>query len=66
MFSLSVSLTFKDKSSLVQINNAAVNTGVITYERQTTPISRFDYTSPVSGQTLFALSQIHYLIKFFS
>jgi hypothetical protein len=40
----------------VQINNAAVNTGVITYERQTTPISRFDYTSPVSGQTLFALS----------
>jgi hypothetical protein len=62
-------MIFKDTSSLVQINNAAVNTGVITYERQTTPISRFDYTyycSPVSGQTLFALSPNTLFDKFFS
>lgn len=63
------SITFKDTSSLVQINNAAVNTGSITYERQTTPISRFDYTyycSPVSGQTLFALSPNTLFDKFYS
>lgn len=63
------SITFKDTSSLVQINNTAVNTGLITYERQTTPISRFDYTyycSPVSGQTLFALSSNTLFDKFFS
>ena len=51
-------LTFENNASLVQVSNA-VNTGNITYKRNTTPMRRFDYTywsSPVAPQTLFALS----------
>ena len=49
------SLTFKDDSSLVQINDNALNSGSIFYERETTPITNFDYTywsAPVAGQKL--------------
>jgi hypothetical protein len=52
-------LTFENNSSLVQINNAAVNKGDITYKRHTTKVKRYDYTywsAPVAGQTLKALS----------
>ena len=51
-------LTFENNASLLQVSNA-VNTGNITYRRNTTPMRRFDYTywsSPVAPQTLFALS----------
>jgi hypothetical protein len=52
-------LTFENNASLVQINDAAVNFGKITYKRHTTKVKRYDYTywsSPVEGQTLKALS----------
>lgn len=52
-------LTFEDQSSLVQINDAAVNTGDITYKRMTTVILNTDYTywsSPVAGQVLQLVS----------
>ncbi|TRX01891.1 T9SS sorting signal type C domain-containing protein [Flavobacterium gawalongense] len=53
------SLTFENNASLVQINDAAVNTGNITYKRKTTPVGKFDYTywsSPVSPQSLYNVS----------
>jgi hypothetical protein len=53
------SLTFSDDSSLVQINDAASNSGSIFYQRVTTPISNFDYTywsAPVAGQKLIDFS----------
>jgi hypothetical protein len=52
-------MTFFNGSSLVQINDNAVNSGSINYERETTPISNFDYTywsSPVTGQKLIDFS----------
>jgi len=60
-------LTFENNASLVQPNNVANavgvynggNVGAITYMRTTKPMIRSDYTywsSPVSGQTLAALS----------
>jgi hypothetical protein len=52
-------LTFENNASLVQVNDAAVNTGTIIYKRNTTPMKNYDYTywsSPVAGQTLKALS----------
>jgi len=52
-------LIFEDQSSLVQINDAAVNTGNITYKRMTTVILNTDYTywsSPVAGQVLQLVS----------
>jgi hypothetical protein len=62
-------LTFKDKSSLVQINNVA-NSGNITYERITnTNIRNTDFTywsSPVSPQTLYNLSPNTLADKYFS
>ncbi|MBX9888659.1 MAG: T9SS sorting signal type C domain-containing protein [Flavobacteriaceae bacterium] len=53
------SITFKKNSSLVQINATAANSGSIFYERETTPITNFDYTywsSPVAGQKLIDFS----------
>lgn len=49
------SLLLENNASLVQINNAAANSGSITYKRMTTPILKTDYTywsSPVAGFTL--------------
>jgi hypothetical protein len=64
------SLTFEDGSSLIQINDLAVNTGNITYKRLTsTPIDNFDYTywsSPVSPQKLIDVSPSTSLDKFYS
>lgn len=61
------SLTFEDTASLVQTNNvtnatgvySGGNSGTITYQRTTMPLTRTDYTywsTPVDGQTLLALS----------
>lgn len=48
-------LTFENNASLVQVNNAAVNSGNINYKRNTTSILNTDYvywSSPVAGFTL--------------
>ena len=53
------SLTFENNASLVQVNDAAVNSGNINYKRHTSPVRRYDFTywsSPVGGQTLYNLS----------
>ena len=52
-------LTFENNASLIQVNDAAVNTGKIIYKRETTPMKNFDYTywsSPVQDQVLNVLS----------
>ncbi len=62
------SLTFENNASLVQVNDLAVNVGPITYIRNTTPMALYDYTywsSPVSPQTLFGLSQYTLSDKFY-
>lgn len=62
------SLTIEDQGSLVQINDAAVNSGVITYRRNTVPVKRYDYTywsSPVNNQNLLAFSPDTLLDKFY-
>ena len=62
-------LTFENNSSLVQVNDAAANTGSITYKRITTPMKNFDFTywsSPVSGQSLYALSPNTFYDKYWS
>lgn len=48
-------LTFENNASLVQVNDAAVNSGNINYNRNTTSILNTDYvywSSPVAGFTL--------------
>ncbi|NUY81877.1 T9SS sorting signal type C domain-containing protein [Flavobacterium sp. MAH-1] len=48
-------LIFESDASLVQISDAAVNTGAITYKRETTPMRVYDYTywsAPLSGMNL--------------
>jgi len=53
------SLTFENNASLVQENDAAVNTGKIIYKRNTSLVSDFDYVywcSPVKDQVLNVLS----------
>ena len=54
-----VTLIFENNASLVQINDAAVNSGNITYKRISSPMKNLDYTywsSPVSGQNIKVLS----------
>jgi hypothetical protein len=61
------SLIFENNSSLIQINNA-VNTGNITYKRNTTPMKKYDYTywsSPVNSQSLLGLSPLTLSDKYF-
>lgn len=56
---ISGTLTFENNASLVQVNDAAVNSGNINYKRYTAPVRRYDFTywsSPVTGQTLYNLS----------
>jgi hypothetical protein len=62
------SLTFNNNSSLVQVSNA-VNTGNITYIRNSTLMRRFDFTnwsSPVSPQTLVNLSPLTLSDKYYT
>ena len=52
-------LTFENGASLVQTNDAAVNSGSITYKRKTTALKQYDYTywsSPVVSATLSQLA----------
>jgi len=56
-------LTFENSASLVQINNAAVNTGNITYKRIAPSVRNTDYTywsSPVSPLNLAGVGGISY------
>jgi hypothetical protein len=60
-------LTFEDGSSLVQTNDAAVNSGNITYKRKTTALKQFDYTywsSPVASTPLSQLATNSLFYKF--
>jgi hypothetical protein len=53
-------MTINDSGSLVQVNDAAVNTGDIRYERTTPLLTNTDYTywsSPVVGYTLGGVSK---------
>ena len=62
------SIIFENNSSLIQTNNV-VNTGNITYKRNTTPVGKFDYTywsSPVSPQTLLNVSPTTLFDKYLS
>ncbi|MBC5861806.1 PA14 domain-containing protein [Flavobacterium turcicum] len=68
--STSGSITFENASSLVQVNDAAVNSGVINYKRITSVVRKAsDYTywsSPVIGQNLLAVSPNTNLGRFWS
>ncbi|WP_396184819.1 T9SS sorting signal type C domain-containing protein [Flavobacterium sp.] len=60
--------TFNQSASLVQINDAAINSGTVIYRRNSTGGEK-DYTywsTPVAGQTLLAVSPFTKLDKFFS
>ena len=62
-------LTFENNASLVQLNDAAINTGVITYKRIAKPMKNFDFTywsSPVKDQVLNVLSPNTWPDKYFS
>jgi hypothetical protein len=50
-------LTFENDASLVQINETAINSGNITYKRESASVRPSDYSywsSPVADQTLAA------------
>lgn len=60
-------LTFENNASLVQVNNV-VNSGSVTYKRNTTPMLKYDYTywsSPVNAQILANLSPLTLFDKYF-
>ncbi|MBA0882930.1 T9SS sorting signal type C domain-containing protein, partial [Flavobacterium undicola] len=63
------SLIFENNASLVQINDAAINSGNINYKRYTNYVKRYDFTywsSPVVGQTLYNLSPNTLYDKYYS
>ena len=63
------SFTFENNASLIQIDDTAINTGVINYKRNTSPVKRYDFTywsSPVQGQTLKNLSPNTLSDKYYS
>ena len=55
-------LTFEDNANLVQADDAAVNTGIIDFKKNSSPLYNYDYTlwsSPVTGlQTLKQFSPL--------
>jgi hypothetical protein len=62
-------LTFENNASLVQVNDAAVNTGTIIYKRIAAPMKNFVFTywsSPVKDQVLEVLSPNTFPDKYFS
>jgi hypothetical protein len=62
-------LVVESGGSLLQLRDDAVNTGNITIRRNTTPVTKFDFTywaSPVSGVTLSDLSPNTLRDKYFS
>ena len=62
-------LTFENNASLLQTNDAAVNTGNITYKRNTDYVRRYDFTywsSPVEKERLINVSPTTLGDKFYS
>ena len=62
------SFTLNNNANLLQSNPAAVNTGNIIVKRQTNPLIRLDYTlwsSPVTGQGLYAFSPFTFANRFY-
>lgn len=62
-------LTIEDGGALNQVDDYAVNTGNITYKRNTQPVRRYDFTywsSPVGNQTLYDLSPATLSDKYYS
>jgi uncharacterized repeat protein (TIGR02543 family) len=62
-------LTVESSGSLLQHDDAAVNTGAITVKRLAKPMFRYDYTywsSPVQNQDLHTLSPATFYDKYFS
>ncbi|MBW4361110.1 hypothetical protein [Flavobacterium taihuense] len=62
-------LIFENNASLVQLDDAAVNTGSITYRRISAPMKNFDFTywsSPVKDQILNVLSPNTFWDKYYS
>lgn len=59
-------LTFENKSSLVQTNSNFINTGNIKFERETTPLKQYDYTYWSSPVTNASLSQLATNAAFYS
>lgn len=60
--------TLNNSASLVQINDAAVNSGIISFIRNTQPVRRYDYTywsSPLTSLTLFDISPATLSDKYF-
>lgn len=60
--------TINDSGSLVQTNDAAINSGSISILRNTQPVRRYDYTywsSPVASLTLHSLSPATLSDKYF-
>ena len=63
------SLTFENDASLVQLNDAAENSGEITYKRHTEPVKRYDFTywsSPVEEEFLKDVSPLTLGDKYYS
>ncbi|HEX9981387.1 MAG TPA: choice-of-anchor D domain-containing protein [Flavobacterium sp.] len=61
-------ITIENSGSLVQKNDFAINGGIINVKRHTTPVTKYDYTywsSPIIGQSLFNLSPLTPVDKYF-
>ena len=62
-------LIFENTANLIQNNASAVNTGNITFRRNTVAMRKYDYTywsSPVTGQTLSSFSPLTNSNRFYS
>jgi hypothetical protein len=62
-------LVVENSGSLVQRNDFAMNSGIVTVKRHTTPMTRYDYTywsAPVLAQTLYNLSPLTLSDKYFT
>lgn len=63
-------LVFEDSASLTQNNtSSSINSGDVSFMRNTTPVRRYDYTywsSPVANQSLYNLSPLTLGDKFYS
>ncbi len=62
-------LTFENNASLVQVNDVNLNTGKITYKRNTSPMKNYDFTywsSPVLDQVMNILSPNTLIDKYYS
>ena len=61
-------LLVRDKGALVQNDESATHSGIVTVKRKTTPLKQYDYTywaSPVAGATLSVLAtpSLYYLFN---